>query len=117
MSSDVAGRHANGAAAEARVAPIESPSAREPDLEPEPVPPRAPESNNVRLLTRHDMPEHLRFNPYIVTGYRPTSTFWGSLHSLLYFHNETVNIFTHGESLILITCNNSLLCHMTMTLP
>lgn len=51
----------------------------------------------LNLLTYHDVPQHLRFNPYIVTGYRPMSDFWGSVRSLFYLHNETVNIVTHGE--------------------
>ncbi|KAK3924553.1 Progestin and adipoQ receptor family member 4 [Frankliniella fusca] len=50
-----------------------------------------------KLLTFDDVPQHLQFNPYIVTGYRPMSNFWGSLRSLFYLHNETVNIVTHGK--------------------
>nr|CAD7399054.1 unnamed protein product [Timema cristinae] len=49
------------------------------------------------LLHYRDMPPHLQFNPYIFTGYRPLLTFWGSIHSLFYLHNETINILTHGE--------------------
>ncbi|CAA9995473.1 unnamed protein product [Nesidiocoris tenuis] len=51
-----------------------------------------------QLLLWRDMPRHLQFNPYIHTGYRPLLSFWGSLGSLFYMHNETINIFTHGES-------------------
>nr|CAD7424876.1 unnamed protein product [Timema monikensis] len=47
------------------------------------------------LLHYRDMPPHLQFNPYIFTGYRPLLTFWGSIHSLFYLHNETINILTH----------------------
>lgn len=51
----------------------------------------------VNLLEWKDMPKHLQFNPYILTGYRPLLTFWGSIKSLFYMHNETVNIITHGK--------------------
>jgi hypothetical protein len=49
------------------------------------------------LLHFRDMPPHLQFNPYIFTGYRPLLTFWGSITSLFYLHNETINILTHGK--------------------
>lgn len=49
------------------------------------------------LLHFRDMPPHLQFNPYIFTGYRPLLTFWGSINSLFYLHNETINILTHGK--------------------
>ena len=49
------------------------------------------------LLHFRDMPPHLQFNPYIFTGYRPLLTFWGSINSLFYLHNETINIVTHGK--------------------
>ena len=48
------------------------------------------------LLKRKDLPRHLQFNPYIETGYRPLLSAWGCLMSLFYFHNETINIITHG---------------------
>lgn len=53
---------------------------------------------HVDLLEWKDMPRHLQFNPYILTGYRPLLTIWGSIKSLFYWHNETVNILTHGKS-------------------
>lgn len=49
------------------------------------------------LLHWKDMPQHLQFNPYIFTGYRPMLSFWGCINSLFYMHNETINIFTHGK--------------------
>lgn len=49
------------------------------------------------LLKWKDMPRHLQFNRYIVEGYRPLTDAKGCIHSLFYFHNETVNIFTHGN--------------------
>lgn len=51
----------------------------------------------VELLHWRDMPQHLQFNPYVLTGYRPLQTWAGCLRSLFYFHNETINILTHGE--------------------
>jgi hypothetical protein len=49
------------------------------------------------LLQWKDMPKHLQFNPYVITGYRPLQTFKGCLNSLFYMHNETINILTHGK--------------------
>lgn len=49
------------------------------------------------LLQWKDMPKYLQFNPYVLRGYRPLSTFKGCCFSLFYWHNETVNILTHGE--------------------
>lgn len=49
------------------------------------------------LLKWKDMPRHLQFNRYIVEGYRPLTDAKGCVHSLFYFHNETVNILTHGN--------------------
>lgn len=51
------------------------------------------------LLQWNDMPKHLQFNPYIKTGYRPLLNVRGCFNSLFYFHNETVNIVTHGKNL------------------
>lgn len=43
-----------------------------------------------------DLEPWRRDNHYIQTGYRHTSnSYLTSLHSLLYIHNETVNIYTH----------------------
>lgn len=49
------------------------------------------------LLKWKDMPRHLQFNQYIFEGYRPLTNVKGCIHSLFYFHNETINILTHGE--------------------
>ena len=51
----------------------------------------------VDLLKWNDMPKHLQFNRYIIEGYRPLSNIRGCVNSLFYFHNETVNILTHGK--------------------
>lgn len=53
----------------------------------------------VELLHWRDMPQHLQFNPYVLTGYRPLQGWGGCLRSLFYFHNETINILTHGNLL------------------
>lgn len=49
------------------------------------------------LLKWKDMPKHLQFNPYVIEGYRPLTNAKGCVNSLLYFHNETINIYTHGK--------------------
>lgn len=51
----------------------------------------------MHLLQWNDMPRHLQFNPYIMSGYRPLLSAWGCLNSIFYLHNETVNILTHGN--------------------
>lgn len=51
---------------------------------------------STRLLRFEDMPKHLQFNPYILTGYRPLLSTWGCINSIFYVHNETINILTHG---------------------
>ncbi|XP_013161603.1 PREDICTED: progestin and adipoQ receptor family member 4 [Papilio xuthus] len=56
----------------------------------------------VGLLHWRDMPKHLQFNPYVLTGYRPLQDWAGCIRSLFYFHNETINILTHGVSLVYI---------------
>ena len=49
------------------------------------------------LLKLTDMPAHLQFNRHVHSGYRALHDVWGCFWSLFYLHNETVNIFTHGE--------------------
>jgi len=48
-----------------------------------------------RLLKITEVDDYLRSNPYIVTGYRDKLGLYACLKSLLSFHNETVNIWTH----------------------
>ncbi|KAJ5736270.1 uncharacterized protein N7483_001395 [Penicillium malachiteum] len=49
-----------------------------------------------KLLHWDELPHWQRDNHHIHTGYRPaSSSFWVSFQSLGYFHNETVNIYTH----------------------
>jgi hypothetical protein len=51
-----------------------------------------------KLYPIDQVPLHLRFNPFVLSGYRGKLDVWASISSLLYFHNETVNILTHRES-------------------
>src|SRR5690606_12305652 len=56
------------------------------------------------LLT--EMPQHLRFNPWILGGYRsPNLSTLQCVQSLTYLHNETVNILTHGLPLLYVLLN------------
>lgn len=55
-----------------------------------------PAADGVELLHWRDMPQHLQFNPYVLTGYRPLQGWADCVRSLFYFHNETINILTHG---------------------
>jgi len=49
------------------------------------------------LLKLTEVPDYLRFNPFVLTGYRPVADTVSCLRSLLYVHNETANIYSHGE--------------------
>jgi hypothetical protein len=69
--------------------------------------PSAAGAGGVRLLHWRDMPQHLQFNPYVLTGYRPLQGWADCVRSLFYFHNETINILTHG--------NYSYLCYITLS--
>ncbi|XP_028897602.1 uncharacterized protein LOC105214313 isoform X2 [Zeugodacus cucurbitae] len=53
-------------------------------------------NSNTQLQKWQDMPKYLQFNPYVLNGYRPLTTFKGCLWSLFCWHNETVNILTHA---------------------
>lgn len=44
-----------------------------------------------------DVPNYLRYNPYIKCGYRQQLDIKQCCSSLFYLHNETVNIYTHGR--------------------
>lgn len=54
------------------------------------------------LLKWNQVPTHLKFNPYIHDGYRPLANSTGCLKSLAYWHNESVNILTHGLPVLYI---------------
>ena len=51
------------------------------------------------LVKLHDLPEHLRFNPYILTGYRKPMSSRQCISSLCYWHNESFNIYSHSKLL------------------
>ncbi|XP_059144120.1 membrane progestin receptor alpha-B-like [Physella acuta] len=54
------------------------------------------------LLTVHQMP-HVLKEPYIHTGYRPSGQSWKYyLYSMLFLHNESVNVWTHFFGFFLI---------------
>ncbi|XP_062859948.1 progestin and adipoQ receptor family member 4 [Trichomycterus rosablanca] len=55
-----------------------------------------------KLLDFKSSPSHLQFNRYVLSGYRPVSTFTGCLRSLFYLHNESGNIYTHGIPFVCI---------------
>ena len=58
--------------------------------------PAAAESSLPRVVGRNEAPTWLHDNEYIHTGFRPVSrSYLGSLASLTYLHNETVNIYSH----------------------
>jgi len=61
------------------------------------------------LLKWTQVPTHLKFNPYIHNGYRPLASSTGCIKSLGYFHNETINILTHGIPVLYITLFSSTL--------
>ena len=44
-----------------------------------------------------EVADHLRFNPFILEGYRSNLNFKQSLLSLFYLHNESTNIYSHGR--------------------
>lgn len=51
------------------------------------------------LLRISDVPNHLKFNPHILSGYRPLQSPLGCIGSVFQWHNETINIVTHGKLL------------------
>uniref|UniRef100_A0A671LNM3 Progestin and adipoQ receptor family member 4-like n=1 Tax=Sinocyclocheilus anshuiensis TaxID=1608454 RepID=A0A671LNM3_9TELE len=61
-----------------------------------------------KLLDFKNSPPHLQFNKYVLTGYRPISTYRDCLRSLFYLHNEFGNIYTHGALPII---HITLLCY------
>ena len=50
-----------------------------------------------KLLTWHQIPNHLRFNRFVLSHYRAPTDWKGCIMSLGYMHNETINILTHGK--------------------
>lgn len=54
-----------------------------------------PRRSSLDLFHWNDLPEYLKDNEYIVTGYRADTGFLGSLKSLFRLHNESGNVWTH----------------------
>jgi hypothetical protein len=48
-----------------------------------------------RLFHWNELPEYLRDNEYIFTGYRVQTGVLGSFKSLFRVHNESGNVWTH----------------------
>ncbi|KAK3990991.1 hemolysin-III related-domain-containing protein [Cladorrhinum sp. PSN332] len=67
-------------------------------------------ASTIKHVLYHDLPEWRQDNAYIISGYRPTSnSFSLSFSSLLYLHNETINIWSHLLGAVLFTiCGFSL---------
>jgi len=49
----------------------------------------------VKLLKITEVDEYYRSNPFILTGYRDRTGFFGCIRSVVLLHNETVNIWSH----------------------
>lgn len=67
------------------------------------------------LIRFEDLPDWAQDNNLIKTGYRPVrACHWHCLESLLYLHNETANIYSHGLPCVLglfLACH-SLFIHL-----
>lgn len=65
-----------------------------------------------------DMPEHLRFNPWILSGYRaPQQSTAQCIKSIGQVHNETVNILTHGFPILYVLLNSRQILAPPHSLP
>ena len=53
-----------------------------------------------RLCTRAEAPAWAVHNPYVENGYRVTGGFRGAIRSVLMWHNETANIWSHLLGLV-----------------
>eukprot|EP00891_Asterochloris_glomerata_P007907 jgi/Astpho2/7907/e_gw1.00118.28.1_t len=57
---------------------------------------RAPVKQRSRLYKAfHALPDYLKDNEFITTGYRVEYSFWETMRSLFGLHNETGNVWTH----------------------
>lgn len=57
--------------------------------------PNPPPKIKPQTVTWNDIPAWQRDNEYILTGYRPSTSYAATLSSLTFLHNETCNIYTH----------------------
>uniref|UniRef100_A0A8D8M094 Progestin and adipoQ receptor family member 3 n=2 Tax=Cacopsylla melanoneura TaxID=428564 RepID=A0A8D8M094_9HEMI len=51
--------------------------------------------STITLLSYHEAPIHLRFNPYILSGYRGYLSTKMCIESIFWMTNETINIWSH----------------------
>ncbi|KAL1459380.1 hypothetical protein WDU94_011367 [Cyamophila willieti] len=51
--------------------------------------------SSITLLSYHEAPIHLRFNPYILSGYRGYLSTKMCIESIFWMTNETINIWSH----------------------
>lgn len=73
-------------------------------------------TDNGRRL--EEMPEHLRFNPWILSGYRPPEqSTLQCIKSICALHNETINIFSHGLPILYVLLNGGQLLSPAQSLP
>lgn len=61
----------------------------------------------LKLYTFHEIPIHLKDNPFIFNGYRAFYSFKQCLKSLWFLHNESVNIWSHLFGSLLFLGGNS----------
>ena len=69
-----------------------------------------------RLFKIDEMPEYLRFNPFVKNGYRRLMNVKQCCQSLLFFHNETVNIYTHGKYIKTLPMKPCKLCFININI-
>ncbi|KAH7016301.1 putative hemolysin-III channel protein Izh2 [Microdochium trichocladiopsis] len=66
-----------------------------------------------KLMSYHEIPSWQQDNEFLLSGYRPISgSLYRSLRSVLYMHNETVNILSHMSGCIAFTTIPFFLHHM-----
>lgn len=59
-------------------------------------------ANEHGLIHYHDLPEPWKVNPHILKGYRFSDGPWSCVRSVVCFHNEFFNIWSHLVGLILV---------------
>lgn len=57
-----------------------------------------------QLLHINHIPDHLKDNEFVLTGWRQESNVWHALKSMFEWHNETLNIWTHFIGFIYFAC-------------
>ncbi|KAF2280897.1 IZH family channel protein-like protein [Westerdykella ornata] len=54
------------------------------------------------LIQYHDLPDPWKINPHILKGYRFSDGPWSCVRSVVCFHNEFFNIWSHAVGLVLV---------------